>query len=185
MRMMVRRFIRLGIGIVIIGLALAPPKPGLAAVSCPPKSAAIPVVSWLINQLDSVTIHRFSVLNGRQVEVRGYPKTSTDPAFLEGVLNLTGAYVQWNGYNSPSPFGAFYYPRWGDWFAQYELRTGQDVYFVWMWRSTRYNRARLLVFTFADLQSSTDSQGQHEGQHHFCMTAVPVWVIERLEQALV
>src|SRR5689334_23135543 len=106
-----QRVLQLGIVIVVIGLVFGMPRPSLAAVTCPARSAAMPVVRWLVDRLDSVTIHRFQVVNGSLVEPAGYPKTSADPAFLKGVLSLSGSYVRWNGYDSPSPFGAFYYPR--------------------------------------------------------------------------
>lgn len=144
----------------------------------------MPVVSWLLNQIDSVTVHHFNLVNNQLVEVSGYPTTTADPNFIKGVLNLTGTYVKWNGYDAPSPFGYFYYPNWGSWYAEYELRVGQAVYSVWMWRSRRYNTGSLLVFTFSDMAQAADSSGQHAGQHDFCMTAVPVWSIRRLESSL-
>ena len=54
-----RRFIRLVSGIVVIGLTLGLKTPSLA-VACPARSAAMPVVSWLVDHVDSVTVDRFS-----------------------------------------------------------------------------------------------------------------------------
>lgn len=152
-----RRLMRLGIVVGAIALTMTSPRPTQAKVTCPARSAAMPVVSWLVDHIDSVTVHHLTSQNDSLVEVDGYPKTSTDPAFINAVLSLTGSYVPWNGYDSPSPFGSFYYPRWGNWYAEYELRTSQEVYYAWMWRSARYNRERLLVFTFSDMETGTDS----------------------------
>ncbi len=174
----------LGMTLAAVGLMGSGFRSVRAMPACPARSAAMPVVSWLVDHLDSVTVHRFGVVEGNLVEVGGYPKTSTDPAFLSRVLSLSGSYVRWNGYDSPSPFGAFYYPRWGNWYTELELHVDSAAYYVWMWRSERYNRGRLLVFTFADLDVGTDSQGQHAGEHNFCMASLPVAVIERLERLL-
>ncbi len=184
MRFSGRRAARVVLCIAAIGLTTMFNRPALAAANCPARSAAMPVVSWLLGQIDSVTIHHLTLVNNQLVEVSGYPVTTAEPKFLNGLLNLTGTYVKWNGYDAPSPFGSFYYPNWGNWYAQYELRVGPAVYSVWMWRSYRFNTGMLLVFTFKDMLQSADGSGQHTGDHDFCMTAVPLWSIRRLESAL-
>jgi hypothetical protein len=180
------RLARIGIaiGVMIISLVAVHPEPAVAAPNCPAKSAAMPVVSWLLGQVDSVTVHHFNLVNNQLVEASGYPITTADPDFLQRLLNLTGSYVKWNGYDAPSPFGYFYYPNWGSWYAQYELHVGGAVYSIWMWRSRRYYTGSLLVFTFSDMAQAADGSGQYAGQHDFCMTAVPVWSLNRLESSL-
>ncbi len=181
MRQSARKLLRSAIAIAAISLAAAFNRPALSAPTCPARSAAMSVVGWLVARADAVTIHRYSSVNGNLVEADGYPKTSTDQSFVNAVLHLTGSYVRWNGYNSRSPFGSFYYPNWGAWYAKYEVHSGPDVHYVWMWRSYWRNPGSLLAFTFADMAQGTDSKGQHQGEHDFCMTSVPVWVVNRLQ----
>lgn len=154
----------------------------IASVKCP-SGPTVPVVSWLTQHIDSVTAHYLWWRPGNSLSPVRYGGTAvhTDAKFINGLLSLTGAYVKWNGYNSATPFGDFTYPRDGEWYEWYEIRTGQNVYQIWIWSPLKYTQDARLVFTFADMQQTTDGHGQHMGEHDFCMASVSRSAINKFD----
>jgi len=143
-----------------------------AAVGCP-TGARLPVVSWLTQRIDSVTIeHLWWRPETRPPAKYGYSTTTHDPRFIQGLLSLTGAPVPWLDYSHKEPFGGFTYPDGGQWFEEYTLHVGKTDYQVWVWYEWDYTARNVLVFTFADMIQSTDNQGQHKGEHDFCAVSV-------------
>ncbi len=155
--------------------------PAQALAACPARSDSIPVVSWLLNHIDSVTVHRFRWPSGGLTEEPGYPKVVNDPTVLNNLLHLTGSYVPWNGYDSNTTFGDFYYPTSGSWYDEYELHADGTVYPLWIGRSELHNTRNVLAFLFRDMQANADANGQHMGNHHFCMASVPLVKLGQLD----
>src|SRR5690348_13045179 len=102
MRRYILAFAQLALLVCVVGLNFTIYQPTHAMEDCPEKSRAMPVISWLVAHIDSVTVRRFKVVNGESVEAEGYPKTTENPQFINNLLTLIGSFVQWNGYDSPS-----------------------------------------------------------------------------------
>lgn len=135
------------------------------AASCP-GGRSIPVVSWLMNHIDGALVNERPVIEQDR---------------LNDILLLTGRPVSWNGYNTPSPFGEFYYPQNGHWRSMYLLVVDGNRFELWFWHSDVALTDRVLAFMFEDMQYS---DAHHYGQHHFCMANVALADLERIESGI-